>query len=599
MQRTVPRLSSDTISLFMRTYYSLLRTSDAIQIQALVESYLAMDSSLHVHARDIQKTDISTLVYTGLRLPSEITRTNMLLMGQTVDVFERQGYEVNSWKRVSAPARRRRSHFNGEDTLAMFISSRSDLDDLIPMLTAYQIEWNKVHQLLRKAPVAAQFSYHETITTFESRAIRELTETLGISREDLDRLEDAWGANLLPTLKAMAEHRKHFRVRLLAGSQSDYRRATGQWWAHLREIGLEQETDLERLPVYFVSSNLHSIVNLVSGFSGREGKQVIEFVNHSAPASLRQELEKIRSDDQLGVNEPNFIYYASKQYLGHQGESAEARKREAEAEVGITHVPAMRGFDVGAQFLRLNRLRPDYCDPRLLPIEDFDLLERSNALILNIDYPLGMAAYEILSHVSARVGRLEGAYIMGKAATLNGVIGDVMLPHVIHDEHSGNTYLFNNCFHANDLSPYMLMGSVLDNQKAITAYGTFLQNSEYMDVFYQEGYTILEMEGGPYLSAIYENTRPTRHPTGEIVRLYEATLDVGIIHYASDTPFSKGHNLGAGSLGYAGVEPTYAASIAIMRRILQREIARMRDIQNGKRTTLYHYTAPALASHQP
>ncbi len=240
----------------------------------------------------------------------------------------------------------------------------------------------------------------------------------------------------------------------------------------------------------------------------------------------------------------------------------------------MLNVPSRRGFDVGAQLFKVNQLREDLLDPRLLHTADFELLRESDALIMNIDYPLGMAAYELLSHVSSRVGRLAGVYIMGKAATLNGRIGDVMIPNVIHDEHSGNTYLFSNCFQAKHLSPYMQAGSVLDNQKAITSFGTFLQNSQYMDVFYEEGYTILEMEGGPYLSAVYESVRPRRHPTDEIVRLYEAPIDVGILHYASDTPFSKGHNLGASNLGYAGVEPTYAAAIAILKRIFEMELSR-------------------------
>jgi hypothetical protein len=36
-----------------------------------------------------------------------------------------------------------------------------------------------------------------------------------------------------------------------------------------------------------------------------------------------------------------------------------------------------------------------------------------------------------------------------------------------------------------------------------------------------------------------------------------------------------GQNLGAGSLSYGGVEPTYAAAIAILRRIFYNEIERL------------------------
>jgi hypothetical protein len=46
---------------------------------------------------------------------------------------------------------------------------------------------------------------------------------------------------------------------------------------------------------------------------------------------------------------------------------------------------------------------------------------------------------------------------------------------------------------------------------------------------------------------------------------------------------SKGHNLGAGSLSYMGVDPTYATAIAILRRIFTQEVQRMGEkaIVNG------------------
>jgi hypothetical protein len=98
-----------------------------------------------------------------------------------------------------------------------------------------------------------------------------------------------------------------------------------------------------------------------------------------------------------------------------------------------------------------------------------------------------------------------------------------------------------------------------------------------MDVFYREGYTDIEMEAGPYLSAIYELARPKRYPTNELVNLYGLPFDLGILHYASDTPLSKGQNLGAGSLSYYGMDPTYATSLAILRRILEVEIDRVNE----------------------
>ena len=52
---------------------------------------------------------------------------------------------------LEAPARRRRWYDDGEGTMAVLLASASDLDDLIPTLVAYQIEWNKLRLRLRAA----------------------------------------------------------------------------------------------------------------------------------------------------------------------------------------------------------------------------------------------------------------------------------------------------------------------------------------------------------------------------------------------------------------------------------------------------------------
>ncbi len=78
------------------------------------------------------------------------------------------------------------------------------------------------------------------------------------------------------------------------------------------------------------------------------------------------------------------------------------------------------------------------------------------------------------------------------------------------------------------------------------------------------------------MSAIYELVDPRRHPNDEIINLGDRqSLDIGILHYASDTPYSRRQTLLSKSLGAFGMESTYACAIAITRRILEREIARL------------------------
>jgi hypothetical protein len=84
------------------------------------------------------------------------------------------------------------------------------------------------------------------------------------------------------------------------------------------------------------------------------------------------------------------------------------------------------------------------------------------------------------------------------------------------------------------------------------------------------------MEAGPYLSAAYETVEPRRHPKDEIVSLVDrGMIDLGVIHYASDTPYSRRQSLLSKSLSYFGVESTYGCATAIARRIFTSELARL------------------------
>src|SRR5207249_6776553 len=134
------------------------------------------------------------------------------------------------------------------------------------------------------------------------------------------------------------------------------------------------------------------------------------------------------------------------------------------------------------------------------------------------------------------------------------------------------TYWLDNCFTAQDVQPYLIYGSVLDNQKAVSAKGTYLQNRQYLDFYYSANYTVVEMESGPYLNAVYEGQYLMRYPIGENINFARLPYDLGILHYASDTPYTRGKNLGAGSLSYFGMDSTYATTAAIMRRIFDTEI---------------------------
>src|SRR5437763_16397616 len=114
-----------------------------------------IDSSLHPEARS-PYPDMSTFIYSVLRLPASIIHCNLVLLGQSEDVFQQRGFHVDGWQGVTASARRRNWFYDGKATLAVYVASISDTDDFVPVLVAFQIEWIRMYSVLNADPMAMQ-----------------------------------------------------------------------------------------------------------------------------------------------------------------------------------------------------------------------------------------------------------------------------------------------------------------------------------------------------------------------------------------------------------------------------------------------------------
>jgi plasmid stabilization system protein ParE len=557
MDRQTPRATSDEIDLYIRTYYSLLRSSGDVRVRAFEEAHLFSRSSLHLGAEDASP-DLAAFAYSAARLPDCMPNIRRVVLGQSMTQFQRAGYPIDKWQVVRTRGRRRPLRWDGGQTLAVFVASGSDIDDLVPIVTAYQIEWNKLRDHLLGGRIS------------DVGDDAALAAALGTDEAGIARLRGALGPSSDAILRDMIAHDCDVFVRLLDGSFREYQRSTKVWWQ-----AIAPAVPAGR-PVYFVSSNSHAFANLLGGYARAHREEIVDFLR-------RRNFEDLapRYDEAIAAgNEPDataILYYSLRAFLHEPGnESRMGNVQDSDQRAGVRTIMSPGKIDVDAQVIELSKLTAENLDPRVC-VPGLERLAESRAVIINIDYPLGMAAYHHLSALALGVDELRGVYIMGKAATLNGRVGDVMISKVVHDEHSSNTYLFRNALVAADVQPYMRHGTVLDNQKALTVRSAFLQNREYMDVFYREGYTVMEMEAGPYLSAAYELVEPRRHPSNEIVSLVDQpTFELGVIHYASDTPYSRRQSLLSKSLSYFGMESTYGCAIAIARRIFASELARLK-----------------------
>jgi hypothetical protein len=559
---------SDEVELYQRTYTTLLRSSGETQLRVLEPSHRAMGSSLHPLAAS-EEPDLGAFIYAIRRLPDGIVGASLVVMGQDVEALVASGMPVTSWQEAEAPARRRRWYDSGEGTLGVLLASASDVDDLVPTLVAFQIEWNKIRVHQRAAGWAGD---HPPVDV----SPQECARALGGSAEDWSRLRQAWGERFRERLALVGRQHLSLRMRMLGGTHTGYARMTRRWWSPVSaEIAGE---GLAERPIYFVSSNTHSLVNILTGTAREREERLVAFVETmDADDILRTELTAFREGRAEGSWE-NFLYFVARLYFDHHGEEGYAQRRASEQRYGITHLRSTTALRVPAQIIPLAALSTAALDPRLGHV-DAGVLAGSDALIVNIDYPLGVAAYNILREVAVDSAALRGVYVLGKAATLNADVGDVMISNVVHDEHSQCTYWLDNAFTVDDLAADLRFGTGLDNQRAVTVKSTFLQNRSYLDFYYREAFTVVEMEAGPFCNAVYEIADADRHPVGEAISFSKLPIDLGIIHYASDTPYTQARTLGARGLSYYGMDSTYASSLAILRRILSLEGALPRSAE--------------------
>jgi len=560
-----PALEEDRlIERYVNAYHALLGGGGEVAVECLESLHQAVSSSLHRGAA-AKTIMVSAFLYSALRLPDCMERVDYVVIGASEPVFRAHGYEdINMWEPAPAQARRRKALFNGQRTLAVCLSSISDIDDLVPSLCAYQIEWNKMHARLSRLTLVRSLAKGRITASAIGGALKA---ALGVSTGDYQMLAEVWGSHWDRKIAALASAPKSLHLRMLPSDQGGYKKEVKKWWAsiaeHFRDAGIE------RRPLYLVSSNTHSLANLISGFAYRHRDELIAHAFDKGSGELYRTWEWLQRDESDA--KLNFYYHVQREYV-KRNSSLYKIQRTMEENAGLQRFGHERFLDQETQIIDVSRINPDCIDIRVNR-RHLNVLKKSSALILNIDYPLGFSAYYIMSQIAEAAANLRGVYVMGKSAAMIGRLGDIMIPSEISDEHTRNRYMFKNCFSVRNLVAYLSNMAVFDDQKSVTVRGTFLHNWDSVKHLHKEDFTGIEMEAGPYLSALYEYIHGRPAPRNRQVRIEPpSTFDIGILHYCSDTPYNVRASLLSSRMGYAGVEAAYTCALPILQLILSREI---------------------------
>src|SRR5262249_51351520 len=145
----------------------------------------------------------------------------------------------------------------------------------------------------------------------DATAFAAVGAALQFPADDWARLWQACGSGFWSMLRTIAAEEKDLSVGLLGGRHTSYAKLFDRWWEPLR-TALANRGLLER-PLYLVSSNLHSMVNLASGYCRRRAGLLWAFLDELADEEEARLLRAARGT----ANAENLLYYAARLWHRH------------------------------------------------------------------------------------------------------------------------------------------------------------------------------------------------------------------------------------------------------------------------------------------
>lgn len=460
--------------------------------------------SLYPYAADPDRIDIQAMRYVLQRLPDRIWAIRDFTVARSISPMTARDFAP-----VATAARRRPTFRTGPDSLVTsFRGGMSDLLDFISAMTCYQIETDKIREkagacLRREEGGVRGPSLWERLSEpaagdARNSILHALSVEFRCGYDEIRELDDLIGGNLPEFVSTVVRtDSRALKVTFTDrfGLVGNYNRKAKLWAAAVADA----VSGAGR--VHLVSSNRHSLANLLSPWVAARVRD----------GSDMNQVRKMMEDPES---------------------QRERELADQEAGIGAVRVP---DDTPSCQTVRTG----------------------DSAVILNMDYAFGEEGFFLFNELCETLGgKLGSVFIIGKAGTLTGSRGDIMLPTYFVKQGTGDVYPVDNCLAPCDF-PDDLPFRVIRGGPMLTVDGTFMQNRDVLSYFRDNWKALgVEMEGIPYVRALAQAVLRGRIPGG---------LPIGVAYYASDAPL-EGDTLSV-PLGDAGVVPVYSATRAVLTRI--------------------------------
>jgi hypothetical protein len=501
---------------------------------------------------DPRVVELKGLEYVIDRLPRGIEECSRIIL------TEEDPRENKAFEKIEPLKRRRTSYRISSDEICFVISRGfSEIYDIVTHMTFLYSEAKKIHARITDDSGNATIEWLELVKTVKNinrlsskaldQALWNLSLILGRpyqeTRDTYKYLEEnkkkhksnnglfALIYNLGRRIEDEIQSKENTLVVYLTPSLMHVigHQKYGKQWAEdikaqLLEIGI-----LNR-PMHIISANLHSVVNLIYGYSASKENRK-DATDEDLYQFCRQLSEMKKSVIQYGKNH------------------------------GLYEVPDRSGTHINCQIIDTARL--DSVESH--PATHFAFTDKRDdrPVLLVMDYAFGAQAFELMENLlkpysygnSTVYLNVRSIAIMGKAGILAGNKGDIMLATAHVFEGTSDNYIFENDLRRQDFdtSVDVYTGPM------VTVLGTSLQNRDVLQKFQTDWKTVgLEMEGGHYQRAI--SAAIIKGNISKEVKLRYA-------YYASDNPLQTGHTLAAGGMGEEGIKPTYMITKTLLEKI--------------------------------
>ena len=535
-------------AFLLRGYYRLSGKTG----QTLENALRNLSPEIYGSMNDPRITELKGLEYILDRLPKGIEQCNRIVVMAQEDLKE------TSFEEIIPPKRRRLSYRVGENEMSMVVSrGSSEVYDILTHVTFLYIEAKKIYRnvrdeeenLSREWKRLENYVNHDgdlegaeldkavwDLSIILGRTFQETKETYAYMQKNKEETNSSNGIfHIIYNLGRMIEREidngdlveVRFTPSLIGVIMNQI---YGKRWASTIKEKLAKQGLLDR-PLHIISANLHSVVNLLYGYETFKG-----------------ELSKDNKDD----------VYKSIHYFSDKGKEVQ----KVAEQFGFQELKDVSGSQIDCQIIDTALLDSVKIHPAICISKQ--IMNAEKPVLLVMDYAFGTQAFEAMDELlqpwthegTERKLNVKSISVMGKAGTLSGLKGDIMLASAHVLEGTPHNYSVDGDLTVKDFEAdvNVFVGPI------ITVLGTSLQNRDVLQKFQRTSWNAvgLEMEGGHYQRAI--NAAMIRGHISKDVKLRYA-------YYASDNPLSSDQTLAAGAMGEAGIRPTYMITKVILEKI--------------------------------